>query len=67
MEGFILSKNGDGFEHSYQLTITYQYKSGRITARLEKYERIMYVDIPFYVVFKLFGVTNHVEMTEMII
>jgi len=23
IEGFILSKNGDGFEHSFQMTITY--------------------------------------------
>lgn len=49
------------------MTIVYQYKTSKITARLEKYERIFYVDIPFYVVFKLFGITNHVEMTEMII
>ena len=36
-------------------------------ARLEKYERIQYVEIPFFVIFKIFGITNHMEMTEMII
>jgi hypothetical protein len=40
---------------------------GKIQVRLEKYERVQYVEIPFYVIFKIFGITNHVEMTEMII
>ncbi len=67
VEGFMLSKNGDSFEHSFQVTILYHYKTSKIVARLEKYERIKYVDIPFYMIFKLFGIMNHVEMTEMII
>jgi DNA-directed RNA polymerase beta subunit len=66
VSGFIISKNGDGFEISHQVSIDYQYKTGKIVLRLEKHERIQYVDFPFYLIFKIFGVTNHIEMTEMI-
>ena len=56
-----MSKPGDAFENSIQTTIIYCEKTGRITVSIE-HERFKYIDIPFFYIFKIFGIHNEIEM-----
>jgi len=67
IRGFIISKPGDAYQNSYQTDITYKYKDNNIVVQIKEYERLDAVEVPFYVIFKLFGVVNEVQMMEMII
>ena len=65
VRGFIMSKPGDAFELSICLTIYYCEKSGRIHLNME-HERFKFVDVPFFFIFKIFGISNEMEMVKMI-
>ena len=67
LKGFVISKPGDAYEQSFQVTINFRYKEGKIVATIDSYERIHFVEIPFFLIFKIFGITNEIEMMEMII
>lgn len=56
-----MSKPGDAFELSIQVVIWYCEVTGRIYINLE-HERIKFVDIPFFFIFKIFGIHNEIEM-----
>ena len=38
-----------------------------LTITIRDVERLDQVEVPFYVIFKLFGITNEIDMLEMII
>lgn len=46
--------------------MTYKYKDNQITICIKEYERLD-VEVPFYVIFKMFDVVNELDMVEMII
>ena len=46
--------------------MTFKYKDNYITVCIKKYERLD-VEVPFYVIFKMFDVVNELDMVEMII
>ena len=66
IRGFVISKDGDTYEPSFQADVKYRYQEGQITVSINEVERLD-AELPFYLVFKMFDVTNEVEMMEMII
>ena len=63
VQGFMISKNGDTYEPSFQTDIQFQYQDGRITISIAK---IHEVKVPFYMIFRIFDISNEIEMMEMI-
>lgn len=61
-----MSKPGDAFEISFQSTIYFCEKTGKIYVNIE-YERFKFLDIPFFFIFKIFGIANELEMMKMIV
>lgn len=66
IRGFVISKDGDTYQPSFQTDITYKYKDNQITICIKEYERLD-VEVPFYVIFKMFDVVSELDMVEMII
>ena len=66
IRGFVISKDGDTYQPSFQTDVTYKYKDNQITICIKEYERLD-VEVPFYVIFKMFDVVNELDMVEMII
>jgi len=66
VRGFVMSKPGDAFENNIQVTICYHEGNGQIFIVIE-YERFKYVEIPFFFIYKIFGVANEIEMMKMIV
>ena len=63
IRGFVISKNGDTYEHSFETDVKYRYQDGQITVNISK---IHETEIPFYLIFRMFDVNNEIEMMEMI-
>jgi hypothetical protein len=58
INGFVMSKLGDLYQHSFSALVRYNYKLGQISSTIDPYERIHFIMVPFFMIFKLFGVTN---------
>lgn len=67
INSYVMSKQGDTYEPSFNTLLQYNYKNGQIASTIDTYERLQFILVPFFLVFKLFGVCNQKEMTEMII
>jgi hypothetical protein len=42
------------------MNIFYNYKLNHLTSNVEEYERLDEIEIPFYLIFKIFGITDEV-------
>lgn len=64
--GTFLSKQGDDFENSYQTILRY-LKDGQITIEITSANKAETLKIPFFLIFKIAGMTSDREICEQIV
>ena len=61
-----MTKHGDLYENSICTYITFDNKNKTLTLKII-YEFFEFVEIPFYVLFKIFGIHDEEIMIDMIV
>jgi len=66
VRGTFLSKPGDAFENSYQIILRY-LNNGNITVEIQTVTKFNKFEIPFYILFRLMGMTRDYDIVDNIV